>query len=378
MAFLKSKISKLIEKLKLNIALSLLPNIGPITAKRLIAYSGSAKNIFSQTKRSLQKIPGVGVFLAEQIINNKNEALEKAEEELNFIEKYKINVCTFLDKNYPKRLAECEDGPIVFFYRGNTNWNKSKILSIVGTRNATPYGKEVCEKIIKELVNKGHDVTIVSGLAYGIDICAHRAALGNRLETIAVLAHGLQTIYPSAHSNAAKQIIDQGALLTEFSSNVKLDRNNFVRRNRIIAGLTDATIVVESGKKGGALITADIANSYNREVLAVPGKCGDTYSAGCNELIKRNKAALIESSEDIEALMNWDTKQKIKQPKLFTQFTEEEQVIATILNGNDSVAIDHICRESKMPINKVSALLLNMEFNGSVKSLPGKQFKLID
>lgn len=363
--------------MKYKIALSLIPNIGAITAKKLIAYTGSVEEIFSQTKGNLQKIPGVGLFLADQIMNNKNEALEKAEEEISFTDKYKINVCTYLDENYPKRLKECEDGPIVFYYKGKTDWNKTKMLSIVGTRNATSYGKEICEEIVTSLKNKGHNVTIVSGLAYGIDIYSHRAAINNQLETIAVLGHGLQTMYPKAHTNTAKQIIEQGALITEFSASSKPDRNNFVRRNRIIAGLSDATIVVESGIKGGALITADIANSYNREVLAIPGKSLDKYSAGCNNLIKTNRAALVESAEDIEIMMGWDTKEKIVQPKLFPQLTDEEQKIADVLAKNESTTIDIICRESKLPINKVSAQLLNMEFNGIVRSLPGKQFKLI-
>jgi DNA processing protein len=363
--------------LKYKIALSLIPNVGPITAKKLVAYTGSAEEIFKQKKSNLEKIPGVGIYLSEQIINNKSEAIEKAEEELNFIEKYKINVCSYLDSDYPNRLKECEDGPIVFYYKGDTDWNKAKMLAVVGTRNATSYGKEICDEIIKELKNKGHDVTIVSGLAYGIDISSHRAALNNSLDTIAVLAHGLHTIYPSAHKNSAKQIIDNGALITEFSSKSKPDRNNFVRRNRIIAGLSDATIVVESGLKGGALITADIANSYNREVMALPGKNNDKFSAGCNNLIKTNKAALIESAEDIEMLLGWDSSEKIIQPKLFTHLSDEEQIIADILNETEPISIDIICRESKMPINRVSALLLNMEFGGSVKSLPGKQFKLV-
>ncbi len=364
--------------MKYQIALSLIPNIGAITAKKLIAYAGSAEQIFCQRKNLLQKIPGIGIFLAEQIINNRTEALEKAEEELTFIEKYKINVCSYLNKSYPQRLKECEDGPIVFYYKGDTNWNKAKILSIVGTRNATSYGKETCEEIIKNLTQRGHNITFVSGLAYGVDICAHRAALNNQQETIAVLGHGLQTMYPSAHTNTAKQIIEKGALITEFSSNSKPDRNNFVRRNRIIAGLADATLVIESAVKGGALITADIANSYNREVFAIPGRCLEKYSAGCNNLIKTNKAALVESAEDIENYMGWDQKEKITQPKLFITLSEEEQKIADILAKNDILPIDLICRETKFPINKVSALLLNMEFGGVIKSLPGKQFKLVN
>jgi DNA processing protein len=362
--------------LKYKIGISLIPGIGNINAKKLVAYTGSVEAVFTEKKKALLKIPGIGEHLAEQIVNQ--QVLASAEKEIAFIEKYRIGYFFYLDENYPVRLKNCEDSPVIFFYKGETDFNKAKMLSIVGTRNITDYGKDCCAELIKSIQLRQHDVTIVSGLAYGVDINAHRAALKNGLHTVAVLAHGLNTLYPSLHKSTAKEICDQGALLTDFTSDIMPERNTFVRRNRIIAGLSDATVVVESGIKGGALITADFANSYNRDVFAFPGRNSDSYSKGCNWLIKSNKAALIESVEDIEYMLGWEMGQKAlpKQTELFVQLTDEEQMIADVLRESNELPIDIIAIRVDMPVSKVSACLLNLEFAGLIHSLPGKIYRL--
>jgi len=357
-----------------NVALSMISGIGNITAKKLIAYFGSVEEIFTAKKKDLTKIQGIGDILAKEII--KSNALKLAEKELKFTEKHHIDILFFLDKNYPERLKNCDDAPIILYFKGKSELKSKKIISIVGTRKATHYGKDNCNELIKSLKENGHAPLIVSGLAYGIDICAHKAALQNNLATIAVLGHGLHTIYPAAHKKFAKEIYENGGLLTEFPSNSKLDPANFVRRNRIIAGMADATIVVESANKGGSLITADLANSYNRDVFAFPGRTGDKYSAGCNWLIKTNRAALIENIKDLEYILGWQT--EIKQPiqkQLFIELNNDEKIIMDVLNNSEELSIDIITIKTGMPMSKVSALLLNLEFSGLIKSLPGKIYK---
>ena len=365
--------------LKYKIGIEMIPKIGSINAKKLIAYCGGIEAVFKQSKKTLLKIPGIGDCLAAEITNQK--ILSQAEQEIEFIEKYGIKALFYLDADYPERLRQCEDCPIVLFVKGKTdiNFNREKYISIVGTRKATDYGKQVCEKLISGLSEKGYSPIIVSGLAYGIDVIAHKSALKNNLQTLAVLGHGLDTIYPTSHRSIAKDIYETGALITDFPSKTKFDRNNFIKRNRIIAGLSDATIVIESGEQGGALITADLANSYNREVFAVPGNVGSKYSIGCNQLIKANKAALIETSKDIEFLLGWEPANILKSPKqisLFSDFTAEEQKIIDYLKNVEQESIDLICIKIQMPVSKVSSLLLNLEFAGVVKSKPGKVYSL--
>jgi len=357
----------------------MIPKVGSINAKKLIAYCGGIEAVFRQSKKALLKIPGIGDYLATEIANQK--VLGKAEQEIEFIEKFGIKALFYLDTEYPERLRQCDDGPIVLFIKGKQeiNFNREKFISIVGTRKATDYGRQVCEELITGLSEKGYNPIIVSGLAYGIDITAHKSALKNNLQTLAVLGHGLDTIYPISHRNIAKDIVETGALLTDFSSKTKFDRNNFIKRNRIIAGLSDATIVVESGAQGGALITADLANSYNREVFAVPGNVGSKYSEGCNQLIKANKAALIETPDDIEFQLGWEPIDIQKQPKqivLFSELTDEEQKIVEYLKVVEQESIDIISIKAQMPVSRVSSLLLNLEFAGVVKSKPGKVFSL--
>ena len=361
--------------LKYKIALSLIPNIGDIRAKRLVAYCGSVDAVFEEKKSALEKITGIGSSVANDVLNH--TIFDRAEEEILFIEKNNITPLFYLDKNYPKRLTHCEDSPILLYFKGNTNLNAKKTISIVGTRDATDYGKTICEKLIADLAI--HHVTIVSGLAYGIDICAHRAALENNLPTICALAHGLDKMYPSVHKTTAEKMLENGGWLSDFTSKTIPDRENFPRRNRIVAGISDATIVIESKKGGGSLITANIANSYNRDVFAFPGKVNDVCSEGCNNLIKQNKAALIQSAADIVYILGWEESKISKNPiqkQLFVELKAEEEILVTILKENNSTTIDDLCFAANMPMSKVSALLLTLEFSGIVKSLHGKMYKL--
>jgi DNA processing protein len=360
------------------IALSLMPKVGPVMAKRLIAYTGSPEAVFKESEKNLLKIPNLGKHIVKNVHNS--ELFKKAEQELQFIEKYRIEPLFYTDKSYPNRLKNCEDSPILIYSKGRVNFNAIKVLSVVGTRHATELGLENCQKLIRDLTQNDKSIVIVSGLAYGIDICAHKSALDTGVPTVGVLAHGLNMIYPSLHRRIAEQMTDNGALVTEFSSHFKAIAPNFVSRNRIIAGLADATVVVESAKKGGALITADIANSYNRDVFAFPGRSIDKFSQGCNKLIKTHKAALIENAEDLEYVLGWEvnkTKQKIIQRQLFSKLSEQEKTIVGILEDKESLAIDEICAFAQIPTSKVSPLLLELEFKGLVKTLPGKRYKIL-
>ncbi len=357
------------------IAITLIPGIGDITAKKLIAYCGGVEAVFSEKKVHLEKIPGIGAATAKLI--KVADVFERAEEEITFIEKHKIKTFFFTEKEYPNRLKNCDDSPVLLYTKGDYDFNSGRILSVVGTRKATDYGREICEKIIEELAPL--DVTIVSGLAYGVDICAHKAALKNNLKTIAVLGHGLDIMYPSVHRDTAKKIIENGALVTDYPSKTEFVPGNFPERNRIIAGMADAVLVVESTGKGGSLITAEIANSYSRDVFAIPGRVKDKYSEGCNWLISRNKAALVTSAKEIAYLMGWETetgKKKTVQKQLFVELSAEEKMLVDILAEKGQTNIDALCINSKMSMSKVAGTLLNLEFAGVVSSLPGKIYKL--
>jgi DNA processing protein len=366
------------EDLRYLIALTLVPAVGSITARKLIAYTGSAKAVFSEKKSNLQKIPGIGSFLAGSI--STEHVLILADKELLFMQRNLVNHLTIFEKGYPERLKHCPDAPLILYFKGKPVFNSKKILSIVGTRNATDYGAEQCRKIIRDLTENDHHVLIVSGLAYGIDVQAHMAALQYGQETVAVLAHGLHTLYPYAHKNLAGRITETGALLTDFCAGDNPERNNFLKRNRIIAGLSDATLVIESGRKGGALITADLAVSYNRDVFAIPGRVNDSMSEGCNMLIKENKAALVESFTDIEYYLGWDTNNKHTQPRqarLFEELSDEEQKIVDELNKEERLGPDILSLRTGMPVSKISSVLLNMEFKALVCVLPGNYYRLI-
>ena len=365
------------ESLIYKIAIDLIPGIGGVLAKKIIESAGSPAEVFRSSKALLQKIPGIGKTLGENITSP--GILAEAEKEIEFISKYKIKALYYLDDDYPERLKECPDSPVVLFIKGDSDLDNPRVVSIVGTRSASGYGLEFCRNLVSDLSARGHNTLIVSGLAYGIDICAHKAALDNGLPTVAVLAHGLSTIYPSAHRNVAEKISGQGALVTDFGSKTLPERGNFLKRNRIIAGLADATIVIESSLKGGALITADLANSYNRDVFALPGRVTDKSSQGCNNLIKTNKAALIEKVEDVEYIMDWNPPEKPagKKELIFLKdLTNEEKRILLLLRGNGEMTADRISDETGMKPGQISCLLLNLEFMGYVTSHPGKIYRL--
>jgi DNA processing protein len=359
------------------IALSLIPGIGGVLARNLIAYIGSIEGIFKEKTKNLMKVPGIGQINAKKI--HDPEVVKRAENELTFTIKNNLNICFYTDQNYPRRLQNCLDAPILIFSKGNMNLDIEKVVSIVGTRNATEYGREICDNLVKDFSERNHQVLIVSGLAYGIDIQAHKSSLKYNLPTVGVLGHGLDLLYPSLHAETAKKMLDNGGLVSDFPSRTKIDPPNFIRRNRIIAGLADATIVVESGIKGGALITAQIAASYNRDVFAFPGRVSDTYSIGCNKLIKNNGAALIESIADLEYLMGWEEKDKKPvgfQKQLFIELSEEEKIIYELLSKQGILFIDQICTDAELPMSRVSSHLLNLEFKGVVSALPGKMYKV--
>lgn len=357
------------------IALTLVPHIGDVHAKALVNIYGDAQSIFKAKKKELDCIEGIGTVRAKSIKDFTN--FSNAEAEIKFIEKYKISPLFLTDENYPKRLLNCYDSPSLLYYRGHANLNHSKIISIVGTRNNSDYGKLVCEKFIEDL--QSENVLIVSGLAFGIDTIAHKAALKNNLQTIAVLAHGLDRIYPQQNKTLARHITEQGGLLTEFISNTNPDKQNFPKRNRIVAGLCDAVIVIESGKKGGSLITAELGNGYNKDVFAIPGRANDAKSEGCNYLIKNNKAALIDSADDFMDMMSWKQMPKTtvkKQRELFIELLPDEKIVVDILQQVESIQIDELYFKSGLSSSAVATALLMLEMQNVVLSLPGKVYKL--
>jgi DNA processing protein len=366
------------DQLRYKIGIGLIPKIGPVLTKRLIAYCGSAEGIFKEKRTRLAKIPGIGKKLVDLIMANRN--LDRVDQEIEWLQKYGIDVLFYLDDDYPERLKQCEDAPVILYVKGRTRLNRARILSIVGTRTPTEEGRNLTRELTESLAAGYPDMLIVSGLAYGIDTCAHKAALRNNLDTVAVLGHGLSHLYPSINRETAVQIALKGALVTEFMHDEKPESPNFVKRNRIIAGLADATVVVESGEKGGALITADIANSYNRDVFAFPGRVTDKFSVGCNRLIKTNRAALLENIADLEYLMNWqktDKKPDAYQKALFVELDTDENILVGLLQNNPSLTMDQLAIQSNLQVSKTSSLLLNLEFKGLVKCLPGKVFKLV-
>lgn len=368
------------ESLKFKIGVTLIKGIGGNLAKNLIAYLGSEEAIFRESQQNLAKIPGIGSVLSHEISNQ--NVLNRAEEEIDFILKNNIQVHYFRDREYPYRLKECADAPIMLYSKGNCNLNNSRMIGIVGTRNATENGKENCQKLIADLAQAEPNSIIVSGLAYGIDICAHKAAIDNGLATIGVIGHGLDRIYPAAHRQTAVKMLENGMLVTEYLSGTNPDRPNFVQRNRIIAGLCDATVVVESAARGGALITAEASNEYNRDVFAFPGRVNDEWSKGCNALIKNNKASLIESAADIMKFMNWQQSEIEKinyiQTSLFLDLNDEEQEIVSLLRlNNDGLQLNDMAIRLNKPISKMSSMLLEMEFKGLLKCLPGNVYRII-
>ncbi|MCD8399468.1 DNA-processing protein DprA [Tenacibaculum finnmarkense] len=351
-------------------------NIGDIIAKKLITATGSVEQIFKEKAGSLQKINGIGAHTIQQLLNTEN--IKKATEEFEYIKKNNIQYSYFLDADYPQNLKNCIDAPILFFKDGAINLNSQKIISIVGTRKITPYGRDFCKQLLANLAP--YNPIIISGFAYGIDICAHKAAIENNLQTIGVLAHGLEMIYPKTHKKYCAQVTKNGGFITDFWHKEQPLRENFLKRNRIVAGISKATIVIESAAKGGSLVTADIANSYNRDVFAVPGRTYDIYSKGCNNLIKNNQAHLLNTADDIIKMLNWDVNESKNttaiQNQLFVTLSDDEQKIYDFLNQNGKQLFDVIAHKCEIPVYKLSSLVLQMELKGVLRPLPGKLFEV--
>lgn len=359
------------------ISLTLVPNIGLVQAKALAQHFGNAADIFRAKESQLMRIEGMGETRARSIRRFRD--FKKAEEEIRFVEKYQVMPLFITHKNYPQRLLNCYDSPTLLYFKGNADLNASRIISIVGTRTPTAYGRQLAETFIETLSDK--DTLIISGLAYGIDALAHTHALQYSLPTVGVLAHGLDQVYPPKHSGLAKEMIKaHGGLLTEFPSRTSPDRHNFPSRNRIVAGISDATIVIETGVKGGSMITAELANSYNRDVFAFPGRVTDPKSEGCNELIRNNKAVLLTKAQDLIEIMNWDmataAKQTNLQKKIFIELNSEEKKILELFQEKNSMHIDEINFRSGLSNSVVAAAILTMELQNIIFAKPGKIYSL--
>jgi len=358
------------------VALHFVPGLGDQLIKQLISYCGSATEVFKKPRGKLLKIPGIGEITANAIIQA--DTLKRAEEELKKAEKNEVQILFFTDKHYPARLKAIDDAPAMLYVSGQTDFNRAKMIGIVGTRQATAYGKENVERIVEDLMP--HQATIVSGLAYGIDIHAHKQAIKQNLPTIGVMGSGIDFIYPAAHKEVAKKMMNNGAIITENHFGTKPDAHNFPARNRIIAGLCDALIVVEAAEKGGALITADIANSYNKDVFALPGNVGQSFSKGCNKLIKENKAILFESVKDLEYAMGWNVSESTSSSYVaysLHDFNEEEQQVIKMMQTKETpMMIDELAWKTGLPQGQLASLLLTLEMKNAVQALPGKQFKL--
>jgi DNA processing protein len=355
------------------LAISFIKGVGDIGRKNIVNFFGEPEAVFSASKSHLLKVPNIGRIAVSKI--DLKEALDLAKRELEQMTKYDIKFISYLDSQYPSTLYNCPDSPCVLYYKGKFDLANRPKISIVGTRKATNYGKALCEEFISELKQSNKNPIIISGLAYGIDICAHKAALKNNLDTSCVLGHGLNLIYPAAHKNIADQIQLNSSIISEFNISDKFDSRNFVKRNRIIAGLADAVVVIESDSKGGSLVTANIANSYNKDVFAYPGRIGDRYSSGCNFLIKTNQAHLIESLKDLSYILGWDDKEKENtEPimKLFDDYTKDEKRVIDILKVKENLSIDNLTAITKMPASELSSILLKLEFDGIIVAVPGK------
>ncbi|EIA09941.1 DNA-processing protein DprA [Flavobacterium frigoris] len=357
------------------LALQRIEGVGDIMAKKLLTHCGSAEAVFTSKSSQLAAIDGVGSMLLKSLKNK--SVFEKAELELEFIKSNDINAVYFQDEKYPDRLKHCIDGPLLLFTSGNIDLKNRKIISIVGTRQITSYGTEFCRKLIEDLAPL--DPIIVSGFAYGVDIVAHQVAMEHNLQTIGVVAHGLNQIYPKTHKKYVAKVEENGGFMTEFWSSSNPDKENFVRRNRIVAGISEATIVIESADRGGSLITANMANDYNRDVFAVPGRATDKYSAGCNNLIKTQKANVLTSAADLVYILNWDIQKESKpvQKQLFVTLEDDEQKVYDYLLKTGKELMDIIALRCDFPIYKISGMLLNMELKGVVRPLPGKLFEAI-
>lgn len=357
------------------ISLTQVPRVGSIHAKSLLQRFGSAENIFKSSIQTLEKLEGIGNIRARSIKSFHD--FKGSEKEIAFMERFGIRPLTIYDTDYPQRLLTACDAPVLLFYKGNADLNKKRTISIVGTRRYSEYGKQVTEKIIQDLAT--HDVTIVSGLAFGIDAIAHKAALKQGLSTVAVLAHGLASLYPPEHGQLSKQILKQGGLITEYVSHVKAEKHQFPIRNRIVAGMSDCTIVAETAVKGGSMITADLANGYHKEVFAFPGRTTDFKSAGCNWLIRNNQAILLENANDLIRTMGWEEKAVVSekiQNELFISLTETEHRILDLLKEREMMHIDVINATTGFPASRNAGALLELEMKDLICSMPGRIYKL--
>ncbi|MCC8147006.1 MAG: DNA-processing protein DprA [Bacteroidales bacterium] len=360
------------------IGITLVKGIGCITARQVIETFGDASFLFKEKKRLLERIPGISRKILSEI--HQPDLLKRAEKEIQFIEKNKITPLFITDKDYPYRLKDCIDAPVLLYLKGNVNLNPEKSISIVGTRNATAYGKEITDNLIQDVSSSYPEILIISGLAYGIDVCSHKAALKHSLPTVGVLAHGLDRIYPYSHRNIAVEMLSNGGLLSDFMSGNKPDRQNFIKRNRIVAGMSDCTIVVESAEKGGALITSSIADSYNKDVFAFPGKVNDPYSLGCNKLIREKKASLITSADDLFKEMGWDktqVKPPVVQKPIFQELSPEEETVIGLFSKQKKIQLNSMAIETNFTISKLAAILFEMEMKGLVRCMPGGIYERI-
>ena len=358
------------------LALQNTPKIGDIIAKKLIANCGSPEAVLNEKQTNLLKIDGIGTVVLSGL--NKDYQLKQAEKELDFIKKNNIKVSYFEDAHYPEKLKHCIDGPIVLFETGSINLKQRHVISVVGARKITTQGIDFCKSLVETLAP--YNPVIVSGFAYGADITAHKAALEHKLQTVACLAHGFNRIYPQVHKKYVSEVDKNGGFFSEFWSDAEFDRKHFLRRNRIIAGVSEATIVIESAEKGGSLVTADIANSYNRDVFALPGRTTDIQSVGCNNLIKHQKAHMLTSPLDVPYILNWEldgVNKPVVQKQLFVELDDNEKVIYNYLKTNEKQILDIIAINCNMPIFKVAGILLNMELKGVIRPLPGKLFEII-
>jgi DNA processing protein len=357
------------------LGLSFLFGIGPKKASVLVSKLGSPEAVFTEDPKHIQQLTGISMNVIRQM--DRNKALEIADKQLDYIHQHNIQIHFYLDLNYPRRLKQCDDAPLVLYSKGIFDPNPTRSIAVVGTRSSTDYGRGLCEELIQEL--KGTDVQVVSGMAFGIDICAHQLCVKQGIQTIGVLGHGLDRIYPRLHKRTADQMLENGGLLTEFIPGTQPDRENFPMRNRIVAGMTDATIVIESKNTGGSLITAELANDYNRDVFAYPGNVGQVYSEGCNELIRANKAHLIMHGKQFLKEMGWQQVNATVsgvQKQWFAELSDEERLIFEFLSGSDGEHIDVICMGLKRPVSSINILLFQLEMKGMIRSLPGKKYTL--
>lgn len=358
------------------VALSLVPNIGPVLARVLIQHTGSAEAVFRAKPGALTKIPGIGSKTISMLQKNK-DLFAEAEKQLAYAAHNKIELIPITDPVYPRRLKACADAPILLYFKGNSFPVNRRVISVVGTRHATDYGREICTRLIESLA--AYDPLIISGLAYGVDIWAHRAALSKGLQTVAILGHGLDRIYPAIHKSTAFKMVEQGGLITEYGIGTKPDRENFPARNRIIAGMADAVVVIEARASGGALITAELANSYNRDVFTFPGSILMPASAGCHALIRQNMAQLVTCADDLVEALGWNTQglTNMVQRKLLVDLTSDEHQVLRIITEEGKVGIDQLIYRSGMSSTKLAAVLLGLQMNGLLNNLPGNIYSVV-